>query len=242
MKVAVLSDLHLYHWANTSGGKGVRKLMGGIKASLEEERPDIIIDAGDLERPDIWYDYVESNLVLRQTPYITVSGNHDYYGKYYQGPYHDMKYMRVGGVLIIAATLWTDFNKDDPLAHDYVGRGLNDFHLIKNFNTRICYETHKLHRQFIEDNSTLKPDIIVTHHSPSYRSVHPQFVGSPLNAGFASDMDEVVEKSGAKLWVHGHMHDPSDYYIGETRVIANPCGYPMERTKKYLPQYFVIGE
>ena len=27
------------------------------------------------------------------------------------------------------------------------------------------------------------------------------------------------------LWVHGHMHDPVDEWVGDTRIIANPHGY-----------------
>jgi hypothetical protein len=29
----------------------------------------------------------------------------------------------------------------------------------------------------------------------------------------------------ADLWVHGHMHESSDYQIGQCRVVCNPCGY-----------------
>ena len=31
-----------------------------------------------------------------------------------------------------------------------------------------------------------------------------------------------------KLWIHGHTHDRCDYAIGNTRVVANPLGYPTE--------------
>ena len=28
-----------------------------------------------------------------------------------------------------------------------------------------------------------------------------------------------------KLWIHGHMHNRSDYMIGDTRIVCNPRGY-----------------
>ena len=41
----------------------------------------------------------------------------------------------------------------------------------------------------------------------------------------ASNLDEIVENSGAALWLHGHTHVSQDYWIGSTRVVCNPRGY-----------------
>jgi hypothetical protein len=30
---------------------------------------------------------------------------------------------------------------------------------------------------------------------------------------------------GAQLWLHGHLHAPSDYVHHGCRVVANPLGY-----------------
>lgn len=32
-----------------------------------------------------------------------------------------------------------------------------------------------------------------------------------------------------ELWIHGHVHAKQDYRVGDTRVIANPRGYPDRR-------------
>ena len=37
-----------------------------------------------------------------------------------------------------------------------------------------------------------------------------------------------MERSGARLWIHGHTHAPCNYTVGETQVICNPRGYPGE--------------
>ena len=44
------------------------------------------------------------------------------------------------------------------------------------------------------------------------------------------DLDELVKESGAALWIHGHTHGCCDYVLGATRLVANACGYPFERT------------
>jgi hypothetical protein len=30
---------------------------------------------------------------------------------------------------------------------------------------------------------------------------------------------------GVDLWLHGHLHCPSDYWLEHCRVVANPLGY-----------------
>ena len=70
--------------------------------------------------------------------------------------------------------------------------------------------------------------MVVTHFAPSAGSIAPRFAGSPLNACFVSDLESLVERSGAALWIHGHTHDSFDYPLGKTRVLANPRGYVRE--------------
>jgi len=57
------------------------------------------------------------------------------------------------------------------------------------------------------------------------RSVHLRFADDPVTPAFCSDLSELVENSGAALWVHGHTHTSCDYMAGHTRVVCNPKGY-----------------
>ena len=52
--------------------------------------------------------------------------------------------------------------------------------------------------------------------------------GDLLSSAYVSDHDQLVSKSGASLWIHGHVHASSDYVLGDTRVVCNPRGYPGE--------------
>ena len=48
--------------------------------------------------------------------------------------------------------------------------------------------------------------VVITHHAPSARSIPEKYVGDILSAAYASDLDEFVGESGAKLWIHGDTH------------------------------------
>jgi Icc-related predicted phosphoesterase len=89
------------------------------------------------------------------------------------------------------------------------------------------YEQNAAFERAVEED--LQPgDVVLTHHLPAPGSIWPRFVGSPLNAFFMCDMSSHIEARRPKLWVHGHTHTRCDYLLGETRVVANPLGYPKE--------------
>jgi Icc-related predicted phosphoesterase len=69
--------------------------------------------------------------------------------------------------------------------------------------------------------------IVVGHHAPSSLSIAEQFKHDTLmNGAFHSQLDEFIEqRPQIKIWFHGHMHNNSNYWIGETRVVCNPRGY-----------------
>ena len=90
------------------------------------------------------------------------------------------------------------------------------------------------------------PTVVVTHHAPCTGSIHPKYADSPITPAFVSDLDELVEASGAALWIHGHVHDSYDYRVGNTRVLCNPRGYGKEgvnENRRFDPALTVtVGE
>ncbi len=68
--------------------------------------------------------------------------------------------------------------------------------------------------------------VVVTHHAPHPQSVEP-YRAAPLPdwaPGFyGSDLTWLIERHRPDLWIHGHVHVPVDYQVGETRVVSNPC-------------------
>ena len=74
--------------------------------------------------------------------------------------------------------------------------------------------------------------VVITHFAPSLRSADPRYGLTPGTAGFCNALDALLPQ--ADVWIHGHLHAPSDYMARGTRadgshwqchVVANPLGY-----------------
>lgn len=197
---------------------------------------DIAVIAGDAQ-DDAWLAHIASQL-----PTVFVAGNHEFYGWDYQervAALCGIKGLRflndsaveIDGLRIAGATLWTDYGYS-PIAAETARRGMNDHRYIKwskePYQRFLPSHATRMHEASVQYLGGVEADVIVTHHAPSERSVHSRFVGSPINRAYYSDMDELVEASGAKVWVHGRVHNNFDYQIGSTRVLCNPKGYPGE--------------
>ena len=62
-----------------------------------------------------------------------------------------------------------------------------------------------------------------------------------MNAFFVCHMAAHVRERQPKLWIHGHSHDRCDYRLVQTRVVANPPGYPKElRSREAFEPEFQI--
>lgn len=157
--------------------------------------------------------------------------------------------VEIGGVVFLGCTLWTDFRlwESGPFAGLYTktealweaDNGMNDYRRIAFFDGRrhrklMPNDSVRLHLDSVRwlrdqfDGHRGRKIVVVTHHAPSFQSVPDTYEQDVLSAAYASHLDDLVEQSGALLWVHGHTHERCDYMIGKTRVIANPHGYPGE--------------
>ena len=65
--------------------------------------------------------------------------------------------------------------------------------------------------------------VVITHFAPSLQSADPRYGLVPGTAGFCNVLDDLLPQ--ARLWLHGHLHCPSDYVKNGCRVVANPLGY-----------------
>jgi Icc-related predicted phosphoesterase len=107
-------------------------------------------------------------------------------------------------------------------------------------------EDHKKMLDYIriatEDKT--KQYVVVTHHAPSSESIAEWYKHDTLmNGAFASDLtDFILDRPQIKLWTHGHMHNVSDYMVGDTRVVCNPRGYVKheQRAKDFELKYMEI--
>ncbi|OYU45215.1 MAG: metallophosphoesterase [Burkholderiales bacterium PBB4] len=82
------------------------------------------------------------------------------------------------------------------------------------------------------------PTVAVTHFAPSLRSSDPRYGLTPGTAGFCNALDVLLPQ--AQLWLHGHLHAPSDYVHQGCRVVANPLGYARKNEQvAFKPQMLI---
>ncbi len=237
MKLHILSDLHL----------GV----GGMEPPRTDA--DVVVLAGDIARPAAAVAWAQRF----GKPVIYVLGNHEFYGGSLPGTVAEFRRLCAGttvhllddealvidGVRFLGSTLWSDFQLFDNEAQrleaiELAQRLVRDFSRIRlgedsealfspiDAAARFTRHAAWLDRQLDEPHAG--PTVVITHHAPSRQSIHPRFIGSPLNACFVSDAEYLLRGQRAALWIHGHTHDSFDYEVQGTRVLCNARGYAKE--------------
>lgn len=234
MRLNILSDLHLR--------------QGGLVPPRTSA--DAVILAGDVARPEQAIAWAREF----HRPVIYVPGNHEFYGSSLPATLAQLQSLAIGtdvqvldrqvlvldGVRFLGATLWTDFKlvgegavRERAIAE--AARLVRDFSVIDSterpgtkFTPLESIRVFRQHAEWLRQKLAepfAGPTVVVTHHAPSPRSIHPRFVGSLLNGAFVSDLERLMGGNRVVLWVHGHTHDSFDYTVRDTRVLCNPRGY-----------------
>jgi hypothetical protein len=259
MLFRIASDLHAEFWQYNKFGKTLNRVL----PPLETDKISTLILAGDTGTFHYYKSTYKPLLVALANRFryvVLVYGNHAWYNSSVWG--HEREFWKdkpvpenvfildddfkvLDDVVVMGATLWTDFAGGDEQAMSCAQRGMSDFrsirtgryipeadswmlHTMPPIRPIHTIRRHEVSRQFILDGCRMFRDrkrVVVTHHAPSFHSVHPKYQKDLLSPAFYSDLDEQIQVYGPNLWVHGHMHDSSDYMLGETRVICNPFGY-----------------
>jgi predicted phosphohydrolase len=191
---------------------------------------------------------------------VLILGNHEFYHGYYQESVQHLRevlaefkniHILHNGVLdiedfrILGTTLWTSCNNANPLVVNHLAGAMNDFKLItkrkepfQKFlpmdSVRAYLEAVRFLSAAVETHDNI---IVMTHHAPSYDSIHSNYRNSNnhlTNYGYFSDLDFfIAENPQIKLWTHGHVHNNFDYMIGSTRIVCNPHGYGKENLDNF---------
>ena len=151
----------------------------------------------------------------------------------------------IDGIRFVGTTLWADFDAlVDPA--DDIGTALKkrgkamraaNFYLEKTGTTRhgAPFLADAVREQSLASQAWLRdalatrfegPTVAVTHFAPSLASADPRYGLTPGTAGFCNALDDLLPC--ATLWLHGHLHCPSDYRRNGCRVVANPLGYAVK--------------
>jgi Icc-related predicted phosphoesterase len=254
MKISLVSDTHLEF--------GPLELPGG----------EVLILAGDIceyrtfkKRQSFVVDFFE-RYCARYEQVFMVLGNHESYRYRLDKTYNDLKTLlpsnitllenesvEYQGVVFIGATLWTDFNRGNPVSIEVARRSMNDYNVIQNhyadtgnyhkLTPEFIYQTHQNTVDYLNTELPQHKDksvVVITHHAPTFESIDEKYRSDHhMNGAFASDLSNLIlDNPQIAYWVHGHCHDPVNYEIGTTRVISNPRGYVgQEDTSRFDPNY-----
>lgn len=166
------------------------------------------------------------------------------------------------GVRFVGTTLWSDFDAlaDHEQCTDLTRRlrlrqkafRAANFYLAKTGTTRAgtpwlaepMREQALVCMAWLEDALARPFDgatVAITHFAPSLRSADPRYGLAPGTAGFCNALDHLLPR--ATLWLHGHLHAPSDYTVQgqqadgtpwQCRVVANPLGYARKNEQAFF--------
>jgi 3',5'-cyclic AMP phosphodiesterase CpdA len=250
MFIRIFSDIHL-----ENGGK--------FEIShLDTDKDTILLLPGDLmsikrNRAHEWF--LNQELFDRFKHTFAIPGNHEYYGgsiiniddkmeeyysKFTNVTYLQLKTRNIDGVNFIGATLWTDFNGGNPNDKWNAASYMNDYRVIRDgtkgdpYKKRLTTDRveiiHKQHLKFIKEclyNFEGQKNVVMTHHAPSINSIHPYYrENSNVNTAYYSALDDLFYDYDIALWAHGHSHQAVVYENYKTIVVCNPVGYTGEYT------------
>ena len=147
------------------------------------------------------------------------------------------------GVRFVGTTLWSDYDTFVPPAAPLTERlrqrhkafRAANFYLSKMAGQRggalfdaaamreLALECQTWLREALAPPHPAGPMVVVTHFAPTLHSADPRYGHSPGTAGFCNALDDLLPL--ADLWLHGHLHCPTDLRVGRCRIVANPLGY-----------------
>ncbi len=195
---------------------------------------------------------------------IYVNGNHEFYKGIWPDLINaqklatgnsnvhvlDNESIVLGGVRFCGATLWTDFNLYGPAemanCRLVAQRNMSDYYQIKKSYTgnlkatdtqAAHHDSVKWLRRELANSTSGQKTVVITHHAPSERSVHPRFRQrkDKLTPAFTSNLEGLMDIALIDTWLCGHTHFNTQYEVNGTRVLSNCRGYPGEEVEGFNP-------
>lgn len=177
---------------------------------------------------------------------VHIMGNHEYYGfsiedtedtirDFYQR--RGIRNVKVTSYLeeeikvgddtkkAVFTTLWSNSTRN-PAQAWIIERSMNDYRIIEyEYRTLRAEDTTRFHEEMRLKLFAFRPDMVFSHHAPSFRS-ETRYKGSDLSPAYCSELDAsilVAEQAGYPIsyWVHGHTHCPITYQIGDHCKVRN---------------------
>ena len=246
MRVQVISDLHREFGFD----------------QMDFAQADVVVFAGDIDHGTRGIEWMKETLPHKTIIYVL--GNHEYYKGAHPKTLQEIREhahgsnvhvlenrsIEIGEVAFHGATLWTDFSLlGNPKEYGMICQNkMNDYQLIRrtpSYSKLRTIDTFHFHSRSVAwlemslRQTTAKVNVVVTHHAPSIRSLPVAFRKNPLASAYASNLEDLIQQHQPQFWIHGHIHTPTQYSIGATRVICNPHGYLNEEYNGHQKEFIV---
>lgn len=247
MKIQVISDLH--------------QEFGS--ASLQFDQADLVILAGDVNLGTKGIEWIVAT--IKNVPVIYVLGNHEYYKGSYPRTLNKItelatgtnvyvlenKAITINDITFHGATLWTDFKLlgDDPRTSGSICQSkMNDYKMIRrdpSFSKLRSIDTYMMHQVSLKwlraslQSSLTRKNVVITHHAPSIKSLPDNFKNHIVSPAYASNLESTILEYQPDYWIHGHIHEPTQYNIDHTTILCNPHGYINEPYNGFDPKLII---
>lgn len=235
MLVQFASDLHLEFAQNKAF----------ILANPLQVKGDVLILAGDIvpfpliDKHKDFFNYLSDSFEF----VWWVPGNHEYYNAELTDKCWSFQESICSNVFLmnnvsvshrnvrlIFSTLWSTISASNQWQ---IEQGMGDFRVIKfngkRFSTDNFNQLYNDSLSFVSKELEKYKDeksIVTTHHVPTFLNYPEEYKADILNEAFASELYELIEKSGPDFWIYGHHHrNISDFQIGRTSLKTNQLGY-----------------
>ena len=245
MKIQVLSDLHIEFEA----------------FNVNTDNADLVVLAGDIHVDNRGVLWALEN--IKDKPVLYVLGNHEFYDMAYPELVDSLKELTqdsnvkilendtfsYNGVNFMGCTLWTDFSLygDAKLAELECQHVMSDYRKIRvspKFSKLRALDVSLIHSHSLNwltkelEKHKGETNVVISHHGPSVKSL-PKYKRNRdnlINAAYVSHLDYILTDYKPSMWLHGHLHNSSDYTLGDCRVVCNPRGYPKDRNPDFIAE------
>jgi predicted phosphohydrolase len=209
---------------------------------------DILILAGDilpicdLAQHQDFLNYVSDNFKMT----YWLPGNHEFYGSDLATIPNSFEELirpnvlllnnivkeiqdHAGPIELIFSTLWSQIPAD---LTEIVTKRVQDFNQIRwnggKLTPQVYNQLHNDAFHFLEIalSSKAARKMVISHHVPSFLNYPKKHQNDPINACFASNLDDFMQKTPPNAWIFGHHHSNiSPFLIGKTTLYTNQLGY-----------------
>lgn len=134
-----------------------------------------------------------------------------------------------GPIELVFSTLWSHI---PPHLTEIVTQRVQDFNQILWDGSKLTPQVyHQLHQDalaFLEPalGSKCTRKMVISHHLPSFLNYPKKHQNDPINACFASNLDDFMQKMAPNAWIFGHHHvNIPPFLVGKTSLNTNQLGY-----------------